>query len=95
MAPIALRVLATILAGAALPLATGAQAPARSFETLSAEMDSYVSKAVKDWSAVGLSIAVVKDGRVVFRKASACAKWANPNPSIHLHCSRSRPPPRP
>ena len=30
--------------------------------------DAYVAKAVKDWNAPGLAIAVVKDGKVVFAK---------------------------
>jgi CubicO group peptidase (beta-lactamase class C family) len=32
------------------------------------QLDAYTAQAVKDWGAVGLAIAVVKDGRVVFEK---------------------------
>jgi CubicO group peptidase (beta-lactamase class C family) len=30
------------------------------------QLDAYTTQAVKDWGAVGLAVAVVKDGRVVF-----------------------------
>lgn len=33
-----------------------------------AEFDQYAAKAVRDWGAVGLGVAVVKDGRTVFAK---------------------------
>jgi CubicO group peptidase (beta-lactamase class C family) len=32
------------------------------------QLDAYTTQAVKDWGAVGLAIAVVKDGRIVFEK---------------------------
>ena len=55
----------------------GAQAPAASLE---AEMDSYVAKAVRDWHVAGLSIAVVKDGRIVFAKGYGVRELGKPAP---------------
>jgi len=48
----------------------GAQAAARPTVTRSSidAFDQYVEKAVRDWKAPGLAIAVVKDGQVVFSK---------------------------
>ena len=45
------------------PVAATAQTDARV-----RELDAYVARAVRDWQAPGLAIAVVKDGRLVFAK---------------------------
>jgi CubicO group peptidase (beta-lactamase class C family) len=45
--------------------------PAATAQTPDAQghaFDAYVTRAVKDWEAVGLAVAVVKDGRVVFAR---------------------------
>jgi len=47
----------------ALPAAGGAQVDRRV-----RELDAYTARAVRDWKAPGLAIAVVHDGRVVFEK---------------------------
>ena len=46
---------------ASLSLLTSQQDPAAAF-------DDYTAQAFKDWGAVGLAVAVVKDGKVVFAK---------------------------
>ena len=62
---------------AALGLSTiaGAQTPEASLNT---EMDAYVAKAVKDWHVAGLSIAVVKDGKIVFAKGYGVRELGKP-----------------
>ena len=45
---------------------------------LTTEMDAYVAKAVKDWHVAGLSIAVVKDGRIVFAKGYGVRELGKP-----------------
>ena len=64
-----------VIAALAVSAAAGAQAPASS---LDAEMDAYVAKAVKDWHVAGLSIAVVKDGRIVFAKGYGVRELGRP-----------------
>ena len=59
------RVLA-IIALVLTPSFAAGQSSQKSDQDRSREMDAYVAKAVKDWNAAGLAIAVVKDGRVVF-----------------------------
>jgi len=54
---------ATLLVSFALTSTVLAQKPAAD---PARELDAYTAQAVKDWGAVGLAIAVVKDGRVVF-----------------------------
>jgi CubicO group peptidase (beta-lactamase class C family) len=44
------------------------------------ELDAYTTQAVKDWGAVGLAIAVVKDGRVVFEKGYGVRQLGKPDP---------------
>jgi Beta-lactamase class C and other penicillin binding proteins len=44
------------------------------------QMDAYVGKAVKDWDVAGLAIAVVKNGRVVFKKAYGVREIGKPAP---------------
>ncbi len=43
-----------------------------------AAFDSYVSKAVADWGAVGLGVAVVKDGRTIFAKGYGVRELGQP-----------------
>jgi len=43
------------------------------------ELDAYTTQAVKDWGAVGLAIAVVKDGRVVFEKGYGVRELGKPD----------------
>ncbi|MEP6506702.1 MAG: serine hydrolase [Gemmatimonadales bacterium] len=42
------------------------------------EMDAYTAKAVREWNAAGLAIAVVKDGRVVFAKGYGVREIGKP-----------------
>jgi CubicO group peptidase (beta-lactamase class C family) len=42
------------------------------------QMDAYVAKAVKDWDVAGLSIAVVRNGHVVFKKAYGVREIGKP-----------------
>jgi len=48
---------------AILAIATSAQAQQKD---PAAAFDAYTTQAFKDWGAVGLAVAVVKDGKVVF-----------------------------
>ena len=57
------RPLRWILPLLAFPVVLHAQSDARV-----RELDAYVTKAVREWGAPGLAIAVVKDGRVVLAK---------------------------
>jgi len=61
------------LAAAVLAAASnaGAQEPNQAF-------DAYVAKAVQDWQAPGLAIAVVKDGRIVFAKGYGVREVGKP-----------------
>ena len=43
------------------------------------ELDAYTAQTVKDWGAVGLAIAVVKDGRVVFEKGYGIRELGKPD----------------
>ena len=45
-----------------------------------AGFDEYVSKALRDWEAPGVAIAVVKDDRVVFAKGYGVRKLGDPTP---------------
>jgi CubicO group peptidase (beta-lactamase class C family) len=42
------------------------------------EFDAYVAKAVRDWQAPGLAIAVVKDGKIVFAKGYGVREVGKP-----------------
>jgi CubicO group peptidase (beta-lactamase class C family) len=54
-------------------------APAQAqLDAKNAEFDAYVAKAVKDWMAPGLAIAVVKDGKVVFAKGYGVREVGKP-----------------
>jgi CubicO group peptidase (beta-lactamase class C family) len=53
-----------------------AQAPTTSSE----EFDAYVAKAVQDWQAPGLAIAVVKEGKIIFAKGYGVREVGKPEP---------------
>ncbi len=53
---------------ALLLLGTAAAAAAQTPDPKVAAFDAYTAQAVKDWGAVGLAVAVVKDGKTVFAK---------------------------
>lgn len=67
-----------IVVGLSVPLAARAQTSATDVRL--AGFDEYVAKAVKDWNTAGLAIAVVKDGRVVFKKAYGVRQLGRPEP---------------
>ena len=67
---------ATLLASFALTSTVVAQKPAAD---PARELDAYTAQAVKDWGAVGLAIAVVKDGRVVFEKGYGVRELGKPD----------------
>lgn len=45
-----------------------------------AAFDAYAAQAFKDWGAVGLAVAVVKDGRVAFAKGYGARELGKPEP---------------
>ncbi len=57
----------------ALAVSLQAQQPANQF-------DAYTARAFKDWGAVGLAVAVVKDGRVVFARGYGVQELGKPAP---------------
>lgn len=67
------RLLAVLLAGTLVAPAVAQDQKARDF-------DAYVTKAVKDWGAVGLGVAVVKDGQLVFAKGYGVRELGKPDP---------------
>jgi CubicO group peptidase (beta-lactamase class C family) len=67
---------ATLVASLVLSSAVLAQKPAADPVR---ELDAYTTQAVKDWGAVGLAIAVVKDGRVVFEKGYGVRELGKPD----------------
>ena len=67
---------ATLLASFAVTSTVLAQKPAAD---PARELDAYTAQAVKDWGAVGLAIAVVKDGRVVFEKGYGVRELGKPD----------------
>jgi CubicO group peptidase (beta-lactamase class C family) len=75
---------AALGAALSLPITAGvvvAQRPLTSAEVGQArEMDAYVARAMKDWDVAGLAIAVVKDGRVVFKNAYGVREIGKPEP---------------
>ena len=46
-----------------------------------AGFDAYAAKAAKDWGAVGLAVAVVKDGKTVFAKGYGVRELGKPDPA--------------
>jgi CubicO group peptidase (beta-lactamase class C family) len=63
---------------ALLSLAVAAAANAQIADPKITELDAYVAKAVRDWQAPGLAIAVVKDGKVVFEKGYGLREVSKP-----------------
>jgi CubicO group peptidase (beta-lactamase class C family) len=61
-------------------LAALASCPAAAQQGLLAGLDVYVAKAVRDWRAPGLAIAVVKDGQVVFAQGYGVRELGKPDP---------------
>ena len=57
-----------VIAAALTAAGSASHALAQTQNDVSRDFDAYVAKAVRDWQAPGLSIAVVKDGKVVFAK---------------------------
>ena len=53
---------------------------AQSPEDRARDFDGYVAKAVRDWQAPGLAIAVVKDGKIVFAKGYGVRETGKPAP---------------
>ncbi len=45
-----------------------------------AEFDAYAAKAAKDWGAVGLAVAVIKDGKTIFAKGYGVRELGKPDP---------------
>ena len=68
-----IRLLAALLAGLLVTPALAQDQKARDF-------DAYVTRAVKDWGAVGLAVAVVKDGQLVFAKGYGVRELGKPDP---------------
>lgn len=66
-----------VLAALLFPVPALAQAP----DARIAAFDAYVARAVKDWGAVGLSVAVVKDGRTIFAKGYGLRELGKPDPA--------------
>lgn len=46
-----------------------------------AGFDGYAAKAAKDWGAVGLAVAVVKDGKTIFAKGYGVRELGKPDPA--------------
>jgi CubicO group peptidase (beta-lactamase class C family) len=69
-----------LLAALLLPtLVTGALGQRPSAFDPARQLDLYTTQAVKDWGAVGLAIAVVKDGKVVFAKGYGVRELGKPD----------------
>lgn len=66
-----------IVAAALVLLASTAHAQS---DTRLAGFDAYVRRAVKEWNAAGLAIAVVKDGKVVFQQTYGVREVGKPDP---------------
>jgi CubicO group peptidase (beta-lactamase class C family) len=60
---------------AILAIATSVQAQQKD---PAAAFDAYTTQAFKDWGAVGLAVAVVKDGKVVFAKGYGVQELGKP-----------------
>jgi CubicO group peptidase (beta-lactamase class C family) len=69
----------TALLAVALVLpASAARAAAQKPNDPARQLDAYTAQAVKDWGAVGLAIAVVKDGQLVFAKGYGVRELGKP-----------------
>ena len=53
---------------------------AQSVDPKVAAFEAYTAKAVKDWGAVGLAVAVVKDGKTIFAKGYGVRELGKPDP---------------
>jgi len=53
---------------------------AQSVDPKVAAFDGYAAKAFKDWGAVGLAVAVVKDGKTIFAKGYGVRELGRPDP---------------
>ena len=62
---------------ASLALATSIQAQAKD---PASSFDAYTAQAFRDWGAVGLAVAVVKDGKVVFARGYGVQELGKPAP---------------
>jgi CubicO group peptidase (beta-lactamase class C family) len=72
-----MRVLALLLVVSQWRSPLAAQAP----DPRVASFDAFVSQAAKDWGAVGLGVAVVKDGRTVLAKGYGVRTLGRPEPA--------------
>jgi CubicO group peptidase (beta-lactamase class C family) len=72
--------LISILAATIILAAPSSRAASQSQDSVSREFDAYVAKAVRDWQAPGLSIAVVKDGKILFAKGYGVRELGKPEP---------------
>ena len=71
---------AVLAAFLSLAGAANAQVSNTTLDAKAAEMDAYVTRAVSDWHVAGLSIAIVKDGRIVFAKGYGVRELGKPEP---------------
>jgi CubicO group peptidase (beta-lactamase class C family) len=69
-----------VITAALILVAPASRALSQSQDTVSRDFDAYVAKAVRDWQAPGLSIAVVKDGKIVFAKGYGVRETGKPEP---------------
>ncbi len=66
---------------AILTLGTVTTAAAQTPDPKVAAFDAYTAQAVKDWGAVGLAVAVVKDGKTIFAKGYGVRELGRPDPA--------------
>jgi CubicO group peptidase (beta-lactamase class C family) len=71
---------ATLLAAALLLSASAVRGQTQKPNDPARQLDTYTAQAVKDWGAVGLAIAVVKDGQLVFAKGYGMRELGKPEP---------------
>ena len=64
---------------ALLAIGTAASAAAQTPDPRVAAFDAYTAQAVKDWGAVGLAVAVIKDGKTVFAKGYGVRELGKPD----------------
>jgi CubicO group peptidase (beta-lactamase class C family) len=69
-----------VFAAAIAAAGAASHATAQSPDDRSRGFDAYVAKAVRDWQAPGLAIAVVKDGKIVFAKGYGVREAGKPAP---------------
>src|SRR5687768_11045874 len=66
-----------LAAGLVTTAAAVAQQPARSASL--AELDAYVTRAMRDWRIPGLAVAVIKDDSIVFAKGYGVRELGKPD----------------